>query len=125
MPPNSKDRNALNEKLCWDLWWEKGTLENAVQALTDMGIISGRTGKPVTTWGLEIAAWRYAVRHIDAAKEDFRKDAEKRNVPFDEQEEEKFYLRMMRASRRVFSVDRLREQWIAENNLEKYRKFLY
>lgn len=124
MPPNSKYTNGLNEKQCWDIWWKYNTLREAAAALAEEGIVNTHTGKPYTHFGVQIAAWRYAMKNIPEAKEDFRRDYEKRGVPFDEYEEKEFYKKLVRAARNIYRVSPSSfEKWLTDNHLEEYRQY--
>jgi hypothetical protein len=124
MPPNSKYVAGLNEKECWDAWWEHKTLRKAAQALFERGVKNPKTNGPVTHYGVQLAAWRWACKNIDAAKEDFRKDYESRGVAFDEWEEKAFYMSLMRVSKRIYVTQNSLEKWIVENHLEEYRQYI-
>jgi len=125
MPPYSKRTSNLagREELIWKLWFELGTLELISRRLFEMGVNNPKNGKPVSRWGLEIAAWRYACENIAQAKQDFKDSYLGRQVPFDDTAELNFYRRLITGAKAVYTGKSL-ERWIANNDLESYRKFL-
>lgn len=119
MPPNRKYPSENVEKICWDAWWEYGTLEAAAVGLyRDKGIYNHGTGKPLSRFGIELAAWRWAMKNIDAAIGDFRADAEKHKEVFDEHN---FYIRLVRAAKGVYRKSpHLFMKWLEDNKLTEY-----
>lgn len=124
MPPNSKYKVGLNEKECWDLWWELKTLEKVADVLFERGVKNPKSGGKVTGYGAGLAAWRYACKNIPAAKEDFRKDYESRGFTFDEFRENEFYRALMHSAKRIYITQKSLDKFIAQNDLEQYRHYL-
>lgn len=120
MPPNSQYKYGLNEKQCWDAWWECGTLSKASKLLYDQGITNYRGDGPISVYGLGLAAWRYACKNVEAAKDDFRKDYERRGVPFNDYEETEFYRRLLRAAKRIYVTPRTFDRFVDANGLSGY-----
>ena len=124
MPPYSKHPSALSGELVWKMWFqeETNTLQKISDRLTEEGKLNAK-GEPYSRFGISIAAWKYACQNIPEAKNDFKSSYEGRKLPFDRQAEENFYRKLMAASKNVY-YGRVLEKWIAENDLEQFRKYL-
>jgi hypothetical protein len=67
---NSKlTKRILDEKECFDLWVELGTLEKVRQVMYDRGLRHPLTGKSVTPFGIRTAAFRYMLDNLEVAYE--------------------------------------------------------
>lgn len=64
-------KTDLDEKLCFQLWIDRGTAKKAALALyNEYGVGSIRKlGKPYSSRGFDIAAKRYVLWHPDEARE--------------------------------------------------------
>lgn len=72
MPITSpRTKKQLDDKECFDLWMETGTLEKASKRLTDAGKINQDTGKPFHPISLRFAALRHLIRNPKEVKEKF------------------------------------------------------
>lgn len=67
---NSKlTRSVLDEKECFDLWIELGTLEKVRQFLYSRGVVHPLTGKSITPFGIRTAAFRWMLDNLDESYE--------------------------------------------------------
>ena len=122
MPPYTVNDDV--SRMIWKMWFlpEYDTLRKLQVKLTEMGIVS-RLKKPYGRFAISRLAWRFACDNIEEAKDDFRKGYATRNVPFDAYAEENFYRKLIAAAVHYMHGKRL-DDWIAKNDLEKYRKYI-
>lgn len=69
MPLTGQMVKQLDEKQCFDLWLQLGTLQKVANRLEKEGNVNENTGKPFTLMGIRVAALRYLIHNPEQAKE--------------------------------------------------------
>lgn len=69
MPLTGQMVKQLDDKQCFDLWLELGTLQKVANRLEKDGEVNEITGKPFTLMGIRVAALRYLIYNPNKAKE--------------------------------------------------------
>lgn len=62
-------KTYLDDKQCFDLWIELGTLEKVRQHLYSLGIKNPLSGNMATPFGIRTAAFRWMLHNLDEAWE--------------------------------------------------------
>lgn len=67
--PGHRRSRYLDEKLCFDLWNQTGSVSKAVTRIAELGVRDPESGKAPSRRGVEIAAKRYALRNIEESRQ--------------------------------------------------------
>jgi len=107
----------LDDKMCFILWAELGSLPKAVRHITQDGYVNPRTKKPFTRSGVHQSARRYMLENADEARKVFLQHGDTRT-----QEEWEEYLVKLAAHVYGEMSSRTRfYRWLKRNNFkEKY-----
>jgi len=68
MPITGKRKKQLNEKQCFDLWLDLGSLKKVSKKITREGQINENTGEPFTLEGIRKSALRYLIYRPEDAR---------------------------------------------------------
>lgn len=114
-------KHDLDDKRCWDMWFELGTLRKVQEKLKDEGMTSLRTGRPFTFQAIYTAAWRWAREYPELAKDQFEKSCLEQGNPFSLVD---FNTMLVRAVRNITWSDARFQAWLEQYDLVEYAQEL-
>ena len=110
----------LNERECFRLWLELGSLRKVSDHLRSKGTINPKTGRPFTTMGIRNSAYRWVLKNIEEAKPLYYSEG----FVGDDEDWDKFIIDTARNIILEPSVTvRPFMKFIRENDFEKYEYF--
>lgn len=112
------ETKVLDGEYCNKLWLELKTLARVQARLTEEGIRSPRTGKPISRPAIAMSVWRWSCRNPEASYAVEKKERASRGEVFTRQ---MWDIELINHAKQIFTAVGYRK-WLKEYNLEELAK---